>query len=554
MLEQGGIPLQIREWFEYASSQHTPLDQVQQFMVSQLQRVIVLYQKVNEEIPFYSKGNSPNSKFVVAFTDPEAARQVKVDYPDYVKMVEESTLSFITNAIRSQVDGIVINPGLPSRYFILKQHLKEVAKEYYLHKLANITGPWVPTQGQHLLCVDAEQGRWAVAIYATEEDARSMCRQPHLSQAAVMQHSWSTIFEWCQRFRVHTPPYLNYGFPEAVLLTHQDIDRIIQGPKGGYQEITPTTLPFILPKSSPFSEQSREEEKPTVVAKPNVTEPPKNQATQEITQILRSSSQPQGTIHHTIGFRPDPFKPVLPKAMTHPEETNKELPQVAKPPVQKTSVDQKTSNPYSLKSMMRQPGTDIWLGPKQITIDISDWQVNDYSTEKDTVVPKANESAPFEQKRPALPMRSTSQPVEVENEDIDPKIRKGLQKLKNLTASGDVRNSWEVCETLAKLRKVWVITSQKEFVILAREASGNPVMDLFTSQELAQNLIDKEKEKKPNLPPLSPQLVEAEPLYKKFVKRSPAIWINRTSDFEFRISLSDPLPSVLQAMARKGDG
>src|SRR5690606_10613309 len=159
-----------------------------------------------------------NSKFVVAFTDPEAARQVKVDYPDYVKMVEESTLSFITNAIRSQVDGIVINPGLPSRYFILKQHLKEVAKEYYLHKLANITGPWVPTQGQHLLCVDAEQGRWAVAIYATEEDARSMCRQPHLSQAAVMQHSWSTIFEWCQRFRIHTPPYLNYGFPEAVLL------------------------------------------------------------------------------------------------------------------------------------------------------------------------------------------------------------------------------------------------------------------------------------------------------------------------------------------------
>ncbi|SFI97392.1 hypothetical protein [Thermoflavimicrobium dichotomicum] len=525
--------MNIREWFEYANSHNVLPEQFHQFMVNHVQKVVVLYQKVNEEIPFFAKGNHAKSKFVVAFTDVDAARQVKVEQPEYVKMVEESTIGFLIKSLRLQVDGIVFNPGLPSRYFVMKQYLKDLIKEYLVMKLSQLPGPWIPTQGQHLLCVDANQGSWAVAIYASEQDAKEMCNQSGLHQAAVIQHPWSAVIEWCQRFQIHTPPYLHFGLPEATLLTSQDMDRILRGPQAGYQEFHSVVHDFVAPNPSSSSDPNRH-------VTPPVQEEPVEQKEKTVPQI----SKPLPQISQ-------PFAPIDELATTSPEVKKEKVSDQSLPNQQSASNDRRwATNPYRLRNIMTPPGTEIYVGPKQVTIDISDWPINDLSTERDTILPKpANpqNSTLFQTVSEGSSPNTKPNTENDENADLDQDIREGLNQLKRLISDGGGVSSWEVCKVLAKLRKIWVITSQKELVILARE-NGSPVVDLFTSKESAQHIIDQEKAKKPDLPSLTPQLVETETMYKKFAKRNPVVWINRSNANEYRVALGDPLPFVLQLM------
>ncbi|RAL25646.1 hypothetical protein [Thermoflavimicrobium daqui] len=545
--------MNIREWFEYASSNNIPPEQIYQFMTHQVNRIIVLYQNVNKETPFFAKGNRKNSKLAVAFTDVESARQVQVEQPQFVKMIEESTLSFLIKMIRLDVDGMVINPGLPSRYFLMKQYLKDLLKEFFLVKLTQIPGPWIPTQGQNLLCVDTQQGGWSVAIYASDEDARYMSNQSGINSANIMHHSWQAVFEWCRNYQINTPPILHYGLPEAISLTPQDMERIVQGPMTGYQEFQPVVHPFVNPIPDYKTHEPKVEKADPVIQKPKSEE-----STLEKTNpvSLPQVSQP---------INPDKLDVKNEDLSTSPEALNDNSPQNnTKSNQNQANPVQPQSNPNSLRSF-RQPGTDIYLVPKpQITMDIADWPIDDFSTEKDTIIPLSNpliqkplpintvDPAPVNQAPKEYKNPEPKEPTQDENPGVDPDIKENLQRLKQQISTGAGVNSWAVCNVLAELRKIWVITTnQKGLVILAQE-NKYPVIDIFTSKEYAQNLIDKERARKPELPPLVPQLVETNKLYRKFERKNPAIYINRSSSVEYRVGLGDPLPYILQRVRQIG--
>ncbi len=103
-------------------------------------------------------------------------------------------------------------------------------------------------------------------------------------------------------------------------------------------------------------------------------------------------------------------------------------------------------------------------------------------------------------------------------------------------------NAPEVWGAMAALEQIWVLRDREGNLV-----SLQPYIALFTSAAHAEAFIAEIRRKKPNLPPISPVLVPARPLFKSLSPRQPAIAINPDCEQSW-IGLSDTLPQVL-AMA-----
>ncbi|MBA4492829.1 hypothetical protein ACFO25_08935 [Paenactinomyces guangxiensis] len=496
--------MNVRECLELASSGSMKTEQLYEFFASRVSRLVVLYQKDDSgSKPFLAKGNTPDSKFVAAFTDPEAARIVKVHHPEMVEMVEEPVLPFLIKAYRSEANGIVLNPGLPSRLFVVKQHLLDLLKEYAVDKLAQLPGAWVPTQGQNLLLVEYKKGSYTVAIYASEEDAKYVSRK---SGGTVIQHPWNVIFGRCRELRAPAP-YFHFGLPEQTHLSPQHAEKILQGRHSGYIEERPVVLPFI--------------------------EIPPSQDKEDHQEVNKSSEKEEPAQTHIVEMKQPATVP--------PAEERK--------------------NPYSIKSQSK-PGSEIYRGGN-LEIQEEDWPVQQPQA-KDTqheqrIHKPSTVSAQSPKKEKSLPPSLASGSGEVQagpsavkqTPVADPAVEEALKKLEKATVEGQgMANGWEVCRAMAELRRIWVVVDPEGNMVILAGQDKSPIVDFFTSARHAQVLIDEAHQKNPSLPKMVPRLVSTKKLYKALAPRQPIVWINRGSPEAWTSIMGDTLPYVLQLMAQ----
>lgn len=241
--------LNTREYLELASTKQVSPDELYRFMATQVPELAVLYQVTEgSKKPFLAKGNAPDRRYVVAFSDAEASAVVKVDYPEYMKREEEAALPFLLKAFRSDAEGIVLNPGLPSRLFLNKGYLKELIREYAAEQLAKMPGPWVPTMEQNVLLVEYKKGQYTVAVYLREEDAGAVTQK---SGGKPVQRTWSEVLERCRQLGADAP-YFHYGLPEQIPFTKEQATRLFASVQPKQVTETPSKTENITPQQRPI--------------------------------------------------------------------------------------------------------------------------------------------------------------------------------------------------------------------------------------------------------------------------------------------------------------
>ncbi|SEM69858.1 SseB family protein [Lihuaxuella thermophila] len=261
--------MNARECLELANADFVKPDQLYDFFSAQVPRLVVLYQKSERgKKPFLAKGNKPGRKFVVTFTDEEAARVVRVDQPWMVEMVVEPALPFLIKAYRSDADGIVFNPGSPSRFFLAKPYLLHLLREYAVVKLSQLPGAWVPTLENNLLLVEYQKGSYTVAIYASEKDAKLITQK---SGGTAIRQPWHVILDRCRELGAPAP-YLHYGLPEQTPLTWEHAEKIRRGKQNGFMEEEPIVRPFIKKAETGSVDQEEPERKQEVQPKAEAEE------------------------------------------------------------------------------------------------------------------------------------------------------------------------------------------------------------------------------------------------------------------------------------------
>lgn len=251
--------MNVRECLELASANRVTPEQLYHFFATRVPRLMILYH-VSEsgETPFLARGNEPNSRFIVAFTDIEAARNTKVREPHRVRMLEETALSFLIKTYRSDAQGILFNPGLPSRLFLLKQHVGSLIQAYAVQHFSQMVGPWVPTMDQNLLLVEYQQDKYTVAIYTNEQDAAYVARK---SGGTPVQHPWQVIFDRCQQLGAPAP-FFHFRLPEQAMLTAKDVETIRFGSQHGIIDESTVEHPYIVPDEFIPSEPTNSPQEP----------------------------------------------------------------------------------------------------------------------------------------------------------------------------------------------------------------------------------------------------------------------------------------------------
>jgi hypothetical protein len=132
---------------------------------------------------------------------------------------------------------------------------------------------------------------------------------------------------------------------------------------------------------------------------------------------------------------------------------------------------------------------------------------------------------------------------------VDPDVEAGLKKLERATIEGQgMANGWEVCRAMAELRRIWVIVDHEGNMVILAGQDQSPIVDFFTSERHARNLIEEAHRKNPQLPPMTPRLVSTKKLYRALAPRKPIVWINRGSPEAWTSIMGDTLPYVLQLM------
>lgn len=504
--------LNARECLELVSKDQMRPDQLYEFFANRVSRLVVLYQKSDSgKKPFLSRGNKPGSKYVVAFTDLDAARQVQVHHPNLIEMVEEPALRFLIKAYRSDADGIVLNPGLASRLFVVKHHVLQLMREYAVTKFSQLPGAWVPTLNQNLLLVEYQKGLYTVAIYTSVEDAGFICQK---SGGVAVQHPWEVIFDRCRQLKAPAP-YLHFGLPEQTPLTYQHAEKIWRGKRNGYVEEEPFIHDFMVKASAPEPQKIEE-----AVQKPEK-------------QTEQSYQHPE---------------PVEPKNL-EPKKTAKE----------QTIVEVKR-NPYSIKNQ-KSPGSEIYVGANQVKQN-DEWPVrsNARSAREDvrqlkpsveSVHSRKNDPKLHRNQPAPLPAPPPPRPAQAPSALADPAIEAGLKKLERATVEGQgMANGWEVCRAMAELRRIWVVVDPEGNMVILAGQDQSPIVDFFTSSRHAQVLIDEAHQKNPSLPAMTPRLVSTKKLYKALAPRQPIVWINRGSPEAWTSIMGDTLPYVLQLMSQ----
>ncbi|SDY26969.1 hypothetical protein [Thermoactinomyces sp. DSM 45892] len=494
--------MNARECLELASQNQISPDRLYDFFSQNVPRLTVVYQ--NSEAgrkPLLAKSNHPNGKNVIAFTDVDVARYVRATNPEYLVIQEEPALPFLLKAFRSDAEGVLFNPGLPSRLYIDKGRLMALISAYAVHILSHSAGAWLPSRGNELLLAPYEPGKFTVVIYVTEKDARHVSAQ---QGGEVRLASWDDIFGRVAKLGAPAPLF-HSGLPEQMLLTPSQVVAIQQGPKLGYVEPEITQHPFI-PVSDPASEQTEDAG-----------------VTQEV--------KPDESV--------SPFEEVATTTITDPTIQNRQEEENDLNPVHDGAADEnREEEPTGEVAQTETIEKD--KGPKEpLSVE------KDSSSKKVDMAPSVatptSEPTPTPAKEHVVPG----------NLSIPPELKAQLEQLERATMSGQgVANGWEVCRLLADSRRIWVITDHNGNMVILAGQDQSPIVDFFTSDAHAEQLILEAKKQNSSLPEMMPRLVSTKKLFRALASRQPIVWINRGTPVAWTSVMGDTIPYILQLMAQ----
>jgi hypothetical protein len=139
-----------------------------------------------------------------------------------VSLLERKVTDLLRKAFRSDFDGLVINPGDPSRRVFNREEMLFLFREYAVVEGIRLGGGWVPTRGDSMLLIELEDGNHTVTVYIDERDAREVCAA---CGGEPVLHSWDVIGDRCLQAGAEAP-YIQFGFPEQVLLLPRHMNQL----------------------------------------------------------------------------------------------------------------------------------------------------------------------------------------------------------------------------------------------------------------------------------------------------------------------------------------
>ncbi|TCP64828.1 hypothetical protein [Baia soyae] len=494
--------MNARECLELASQNQISPERLYDFFTQNVPRLTVVYQ--NSEAgrkPLLAKSNHPNGKSVIAFTDVDVARYVRATNPEYLVIQEEPALPFLLKAFRSDAEGILFNPGLPSRLYIDKGRLMALISAYAVHRLSHSTGAWLPSRGNELLLAPYEPGKFTVVIYVTEKDARHVSAQ---QGGEVRLAPWEDIFARVEKLGAPAPLF-HSGLPEQMLLTQNQVVAIQQGPKSGFVEPEMIQHPFIA-VSNPIVEQYEDAGLAQEVKPDESVSPFEEVATTTTADV----NMPQNS-KEEIDLNPA-------RNMV-PDENRVEEPSVEVAQAEAIVKDKEPKEPLTAE--------------------------NHSSLNEMDVTPLASIPEPTPTPNPA------KEHIVPGNLSIPPELKAQLEQLERATMSGQgVANGWEVCRLLADSRRIWVITDHNGNMVILAGQDQSPIVDFFTSDAHAEQLIQEAKKQNSSLPDMMPRLVSTKKLFRALASRQPVVWINRGTPVAWTSVMGDTIPYILQLMAQ----
>lgn len=561
--------LNARECLELANKDQIHPNQLYEFFAQQVPRLTVIYLKSeNGRKPLLSKSNRPDGKYVVAFTDIEAARKVVVQYPQFLEISEEPALPFLIKAFRSDSEGVVLNPGFPSRLFLVKQHLSGFILEYATQKLSQLPGAWIPTHNDNFLLVEYKPGAYTTAIYSSEKDANYVAQK---AGGKVVLHPWNLIFERCATLNAPAP-YLHFGLPEQNLLTPEQVHKIMQGPKMGYVEPVVTTYPFIStqpqvehisPSQVISTPPLQSEIKPAPVESPisNHGDVPTNHApftTPEVQTVLDQAPKVDTSekLVPNIQVQQDPVvveeNKKIEDPVPFPDKPIDDRNSSTAIPIEKQELQNKETEEILNKDIVTTEKPIEKTMESSVSSSVTESKEVTRTEEllKHQDEPVNDVSSPVTKQEPSeVKQQAEVPPIRQGNQQVAPDVKTGLERLERATIAGQgSTNAWEVCQVLAEIRRIWVIADPDGNMVILAGQDQTPIVDFFTSDSYAYDLIQEAKQQNPKLPKMTPRLVSTKKLYRALASRHTIVWINRTSSIAWTSPMGDTLPYVLQLM------
>jgi hypothetical protein len=580
--------LSAREYLEKANRYQVKPEELFQYFAQQVLQITVVYQRSSSgKKPLLARSNRPGVKYVVAFTDKEAAKMVRVRQPEFLEMTEEPTLEFLLKAYRSSAEGLMFNPGLDSRFFVARPQLLEWIRYYCIHKFSKQEKAWVIKNGTSILKGSYQPGFSTLVIYSGQEEASKSAAQ---SGGLAQEVTWEDIFRFLAKIGSKTL-FVNYGLPEAFLLTAQQVDEIRNGTKKGYVEQTTSSHTFIPELSNQdTAKQAKEELQETAVS--ISLDSSNHESVDEWEKIFAAEEEPLtpgADVKQTGTFTPvvqpkleedkvsetQPAQAELAKPTVEEqsnEETTEEIkveektaeaPAEEETPVQEAVEEQPIENTVQEQQLKRKPFTNsAFSNPwdedddgfaKQIP-KTSLFFSSKPSTEGKTK-PAVQQSKPVEKKKiqPLVNKRNEAElPQKLVQPVIATDVQQGLKALERAIDIGQgMANGWEVCRALADLRRIWVIVDLEGKMVILASQDEQRIADFFTSEENALTLIKEAHNRNPNLPQMVPRLISTKKLFRALAPMQCVLWINRGSSNAWTSVMGDTLPYVLQLMAQK---
>jgi hypothetical protein len=571
--------LSAREYLEKANRFQVKPEELFQYFAIHVSKLTVMYQKsARGKKPLLARSNHPKSKYVVAFTDQDAAKIVNVRQPEYLEMVEEPALPFLLKAYRSNTEGFMFNPGLPSRFFVVRHQLLEWIRHYSLYKFSNQSSAWVIRVGSSILKGVYQSGFSTVVIYTGEHEANKHAEKC----GGIATHlEWTKIFQYLERIGSKIL-FVNYGLPEAFLLNPNQVQVIQDGKRTDYTEATSDEVPIPIPESNQSEtaittdtgKPSREEEasSSTESAWGDWEGTFDEEEPLTLSKDVRNTSYAQtkpSIVESVQKHLPDTDISAQQSKTNIAKEIQNKIPSKDK----QVSIEKKTVIPVEKQEILHSTTTqeDKKISPvSQRTFPAFD---NPWDEEEDGFkekIPKPSLFFQSQKKMEAEPVEKLEQKPDNNNSEQEslPKsqeqqvapsnvinqsdIEHGLRVLEKVSNEGHgMANGWEVCRALADLRRIWVIVDMEGKMVILASQNENQIADFFTSEQYAQTLIEEAHRRNTNLPSMVPRLISTKKLFRALAPTECIIWINRGSQTAWTSILGDTLPYVLQLIAQK---
>lgn len=571
-----------KQCLELANEGKLHPEQLYQYFAMNVPDLYLLYHKGQSgKNPILSKSNRPDGKYVVVFTDPESARKVQVDYPELLELVKEPALPTLLKIYRSDAEGLLFNPGLSSRLFLVKHHLLNMIREYSLHKLSHMPGPWVPTKDGQPLMPYYQKGQKTIGIYTSEKDARRFAKKNNVDTVPV-QTPWQSIFQNLQQLQVSVL-FLHFSLPEEMLLHPEHLQRLANGPHQGYQELEKQVIPFMEGSTSQPSVDSNQ--MPAQNAG-NMQDPKVEQQVVKEQQV--EIEQPQVEEQQAQKEEPQAFQEATTQQENASKAEEKVVPRMDTIPIMDAvtpEMERKFREQQEKKAQEQQAkdSSDTQQEPvahkeQEISSQQAEQTSEEQSPHVETAKKEESSSSTVEQTKEAhspQPQQTdqqaeagekqaqTSSPKDYSSEEVlanspsanDPQVLSSLDALEQATIEDqNIGMGWGVCDALTKVRRIWIVMDLHNNMVILAGQQDLPIIDLFTSMKYAQLVIDKTRERNPDLPPMRPQLVSTKKLFRQLSTsyKKAVVWINRDSQIAWRSPKEDTIPYVVQLMRQYG--